>query len=101
MKPITKAALKKRLAAFSTEPSEQKAAACVLLGHSKIVTQCFGYVSCARCGEQIGDTLTQGPMMDTVLVGHNCKTCVANYARLTWHHKFLCPDPFAAEGEAA
>jgi DNA-directed RNA polymerase subunit RPC12/RpoP len=72
---------------------------CALLGHSKIVTGCFGYVYCARCGEQIGDAL--GGCFDAskvVIVGHNCPTCQKNYKKLTWKDKIFCPNPFKQEG---
>ena len=79
---------------------QREAVTCALLGHSKIVTGCFGYVYCARCGEQIGDALggcfygTE----DAVIVGHNCPTCRANYEKLGWEDKILCPDPFEIKG---
>lgn len=69
---------------------------CALVGHSRIVTMCFGYVSCARCEDQIGDKLAS--VFDTthcVVVGHNCETCQKNYAQMTWRDKWLTPDPFA------
>lgn len=71
---------------------------CTLLGHSHITTGCWGYVYCARCGEQIGDALG-GIFYDPleVRVGHNCPTCRANYAKLGWESKVLVPDPFAGE----
>lgn len=72
-----------------------KAIFCVLFGHSDIITMCFGYVSCARCEDQIGDTLAGVyPTNKCVVVGHNCPTCRENYKRLTWRDKFLAPDPF-------
>ena len=71
---------------------------CALIGHPRIITLCFGYVNCARCGEQIGDKL--GGYFDDseyVVVGHNCETCRENYENLTWKDKLYCPDPFAEE----
>ena len=60
--------------------NEQMAAIyCVKHGHANYVTMCFGYVSCGRCGTQIGDKL--GGVFDTrkkLVVGckaHPCKTC--------------------------
>ena len=71
---------------------------CALLGHSHITTGCWGYVYCARCGEQIGDALG-GIFCDPleVRVGHNCPTCRANYAKLGWESKVLAPDPSTGE----
>ena len=68
---------------------------CALFGHSNIITTFFGYVYCARCGDQIGDSLG-GYYENTgaVIIGHNCPKCKANYAKLTWRDKFLAPNPF-------
>jgi len=68
---------------------------CVLFGHSNIVSSCMGYVSCGRCGTQMGDTLA-GSYRNSkaVFVGHNCDICKANYKKLTWKDKLFCPDPF-------
>lgn len=68
---------------------------CALFGHSNIISTFFGYVYCARCGDQIGDSLGgyyENP--NAVIVGHNCDKCKANYAKLTWRDKFLAPNPF-------
>ena len=67
---------------------------CVWFGHSRISTMCLGYVYCARCGEQTGDTLMLSPVPDSVIVGHNCDTCRDNYTRCTWRDKIFAPDPF-------
>lgn len=59
---------------------------------------CFGYVHCARCEEQIGDTL--GGIFDTtnsVIVNHGCKKCKKNYKKLNWKDKFLVEYPFKKE----
>lgn len=68
---------------------------CSLIGHSKIITNCFGYIYCARCEAQIGDSL--GGIFDGsnhVIVGHNCKKCKNNFKGLTWEDKLYCPNPF-------
>jgi hypothetical protein len=68
---------------------------CVLFGHSKIVTYCFGYISCARCGDQIGDTLAGVySLKNDVVVGHKCKECKENYKKLGWKDKLFTPNPF-------
>jgi hypothetical protein len=71
---------------------------CALFGHSNIITTCFGYIYCARCGAQVGDSL--GGYYDnpkSVIVGHKCGTCKANYKRLSWKDKLLAPNPFSDE----
>jgi len=75
-----------------------KAIFCIFFGHSNIIETCFGYVHCARCDAQIGDTLA-GCYSNTkaVIVGHNCKECKENYKKLTWKDKFLAPNPIKAE----
>ena len=68
---------------------------CALIGHSEIVEVCWGYWTCGRCIEQLGDSLG-GAYSNTVavIVGHNCKVCRKNYKALTWKDKLYCPDPF-------
>ena len=98
---MTKAEYTAKIAAM--EPltdEERKNVTCALLGQSHITTGCWGYVYCARCGEQLGDSLG-GCFYDPleVRVGHNCPTCRANYKKLGWKDKVLTPDPFTeAEG---
>ena len=69
---------------------------CALFGHSKIIEFCIGEVSCARCNEVIGDTLTKSyNMKDKVIVGHKCDKCLANYKKLSFFRdKFLTKKPF-------
>lgn len=72
---------------------------CSLIGHSLIQTYCFGYYNCARCGEQLGDTLLSSyPNAEkTVVVGHDCKLCRDNFESLGWEHKIFTPNPFSEE----
>lgn len=78
-----------------------KSVVCALIGHSKIVTTCFGYIYCARCEDQIGDSLGGvSTTVNNVIVGHNCEKCQKNFAACDWRDKFMTPDPFKAE-EAA
>jgi hypothetical protein len=67
---------------------------CIFIGHSNIVSNCWGYVSCGRCGTQVGDTLA-GSYCNSkaVIIGHSCDICKANYKKLTWKDKIFCPDP--------
>ena len=90
-KPMTLAQVK---TALKTVPkAAQPGVVCVLVGHSKIQTACFGYYSCERCGTQVGDSLASVyPAAATVVVlGHDCKTCRANAKKLTWKDTFLMP----------
>ena len=71
---------------------------CEMIGHSKIISMCFGYVHCGRCNQQIGDRLAG--VFDTrkyVVVGHRCKTCKKNYKKLTWRDKLFVPNPLKKE----
>lgn len=98
-KPTPEIATKKdllaRLKIMNVSGEERKKIVCVLIGHSKIATNCFGYKYCSRCGDQIGDSL--GGVFygkDKVVVGHGCPTCRKNYANLTWKDKYLAhPKP--------
>lgn len=80
-----------------TNEEQKKEITCSLIGHSKIQAFCFGYYNCARCGDQVGDSLggCYPGAADTVIVGHKCPTCEANFKKLTWRDKVFCPDPFA------
>lgn len=66
---------------------------CALIGHSAIETYCFGYVNCARCGCQTGDTLGGIPHNIKVMVGHNCENCENEFNKLGWEHKLLVRNP--------
>ena len=96
MNKLTRSEIRDRIVDLNLE--QKKAVICALVGHSRIQTTCFGYFSCARCGEQIGDTLGGSyPGAETaVIVGHDCETCRTNMKMLTWRDKFMAPDPFAA-----
>lgn len=75
----------------------QAAVVCALVGHSRIVTFCFGYIYCGRCDTQIADKLAGAgydQARECVQVGHNCAICRSNYKKLTWKDKFLAPNPF-------
>lgn len=91
---MTKAEVMKRVQGLSDE--QKKAVVCSLVGHSRIVTGCFGYVYCGRCGAQVADSLggVNSDAENQVRVGHNCKVCRKNYAALDWRHKLFAPDPF-------
>ena len=53
---MTRKEYEKKIAALEPLDEERrKSVTCALLGHSHITTGCFGYVYCARCGEQIED----------------------------------------------
>ena len=65
---------------------------CVLFGHSRIVDIWFGRISCARCGEQLVDGLTQAidPYFEEELVyrkcphGPDCTRCADNMKNLKY-----------------
>lgn len=87
----------KRLKAMGKLDAEKRnAIVCAMLGHSRIQSTCFGYYHCGRCDAQVGDSL--GSMYPgaekAVVIGHNCKTCRANFKELGWQHKLYAPDPF-------
>lgn len=91
--------LKSKLSALGDlDEDTKKSVVCSLIGHSNIQTWCFGYVSCARCGDQVGDSL-MGLYRNgkQVIVGHNCEVCQENYAKMTWKDKYMAPDPFKPE----
>ena len=71
----------------------QRAILCAKYGHPRIANFCFGYVTCARCGAHLGDTLAGVfDRSSYVIVGHDCKKCRANTKTLKRHEKFLLPD---------
>lgn len=67
-----------------TTLEQKKRIFCVMNGHSNIVTTSFGYVHCARCGDQLGDSLGGAYSSDdAVIVGHKCEICNKNMKKLT------------------
>lgn len=96
VKALTKADVMNKIRALGKIDAEQRnSIVCSLVGHSRIIKMCFGYVSCGRCDSQIGDTL--GSTFDTtesVIVGHKCKTCRTNFRKLTWRDTLFVADPF-------
>ena len=72
---------------------------CGLIGHSRIQTACFGYYSCGRCGQQLGDTLgsVYSFANETVIIGHKCPKCKENYKKCTWKDKLYVKNPFKKE----
>ena len=93
-KKITKREVQERIKGL--DEATQRNMVCAMVGHSRIVSLGFlGYVYCARCGDQIGDTLAG--IFDTsksVVMHHNCDTCRANYEECDWRDKLMTPDPF-------
>lgn len=96
----TLAEVKRRIKGLPRD--QQRSVVCSLVGHSLIVTACFGYVHCARCDAGVGDQLAGGYANagKSVRIGHNCSTCRKNYKKLDWRHKFLTPNPFTKSKEA-
>lgn len=94
----TEKELMEKLNALSIEDEAQiKKVTCALIGHSRIQNYCFGYYTCARCGEQLGDSLggIHSAAESVVIVGHKCSVCEANYKDLTWKDKVFCSEPLA------
>lgn len=76
-------------------PEIAKSVVCALIGHSRIITTCFGYINCGRCEDQIGDMLAGASDAKTrVIVGHDCPTCRENALLLTWKDTLLTAEPF-------
>jgi len=100
-KELTKKEVMAKIKALGDITKEQRnSIVCSLIGHSGIVTTCFGYVSCARCGEQIGDTLGGCfSLKDCAIVGHNCSACLANYKRMDWRDKLYTQILFVKKQE--
>lgn len=97
MEKITKKELLKKLKLLDLKDKKKRNdIVCSLIGHSRISTTCWGYRYCARCEQQVGDNLgsIDFGVKEAVIVGHNCKTCRANYKKLTWKDKLYCPNPF-------
>lgn len=99
-KGITLGEVKARLKGLDEDT--QKNVVCALVGHSRINTTFFGYYYCARCSEQVGDTLASSyPAAEkAVIVDHNCAKCRENAKTLRWRDTFLSPDPFAKPNPA-
>lgn len=81
-----------------TEEEKKRAHYCVDHGHSKVRTADWGRVCCARCGDILGDGMTQ--LLDNSswvfcepdFLCFGCDTCRANYARLDEHDLALLPE---------
>ena len=74
-------------------PDDKKApVTCALIGHSRFVEGGFGYLHCARCGDQVADTLLSAPDENFVAATCDCKTCRENIKDYTWQDFYLVPD---------
>lgn len=93
---MTKKELIAKIKAMGSITKDQRnMVVCSLIGHSNIIENCFGYISCSRCKQQIGDALAGCYSNENaVIVGHNCKTCKKNFKKLSWKDKLYVPDPF-------
>ena len=80
------------------DPEQEKGIICQLIGHSNIVSTCFGYVHCGRCDDQLGDTLGGVyPLGNKVIIGHDCDVCRSNYKKMGWEDKFRVLNPFSKD----
>lgn len=94
---ITQDEVMKRIEGLDADT--QRSMVCAMVGHSRIITTCFGYVYCARCEAQVGDTLAGAKdLREAVIVGHACPTCHENAKALTWQDTLLTPEPFPEKG---
>ena len=67
---------------------------CVLFGHAKVINVFMGYVSCARCSQQIGDTWGGTyPLEDRVIKGHDCEICHRNWKKLHLRDRIFTGGP--------
>lgn len=74
--------------------SSLRATVCAWWGHSHMATQFFGEQYCARCGQQIGDSLAGMGRTDILFVGdsaHDCPECRERATKMTWRDTFLTP----------
>lgn len=70
-----------------------KAIFCVLFGHSNIVTCFLGYVSCGRCGVQLGDNLGGSYGNSKAAYARcGCEKCHENFAKMGWRDKLWVPE---------
>lgn len=84
-----------KVKALGLSNEQRNSVVCSIIGHSRIISMCFGYVHCARCGEQIGDRLAGVyDTTDSVIVGHDCETCHKNFDALNWEDKLYVKNPF-------
>ena len=91
-----------KLDGLGIETDEQRnAVVCALIGHSVIREGCCGYIYCARCGAQVGDSLGSiyHPPENQVLVGCDCQECWSNYETLDWKDKLFVGYPFKPVGD--
>ncbi len=78
MEITTKKQLEEKIKALGEiSENQKKSIVCSLIGHSDITDVCLGYVHCARCGDQIGDTLASiyPRVKKQVIINHECDTC--------------------------
>lgn len=92
---MKKSELLKKVKSLGISREQEKGVICLIIGHSRIVSMFFGYVSCGRCGEQIGDTLASCyDLTDCVIIGHDCEKCHENFKKMKWQDKLYVEDPF-------
>lgn len=71
---------------------QRRSVICSLIGHSRVIETRLGYIHCARCKAQIGDTLMGSfDGEQAVIVDHDCKTCRKNAKALDWNDLIALP----------
>jgi hypothetical protein len=98
---VTQAQVRLSLAGV-TDVGRKRKVVCALIGHSRVVEYCFGYVTCARCGAQVGDTLAGPSMSGHVFLTHLGRSipecdCYEVLAKLTWKDRMMLPRKITAQ----
>ena len=95
MQEMTLEEVKSRIAGLDKEAQQKMV--CAMVGHSRLLTQCFGYHYCARCDAQVGDSLG-GSFSDPdnkiglAIINCACEKCSSSYANFTWKDLFMVPE---------
>ncbi len=67
---------------------------CALFRHSNIEDVCFGYHYCARCGDEVGDSLAGiYGNSEVVGIGCDCELCRYRYSHMGLVDTFLTKKP--------
>ena len=71
---------------------------CAVVGHPPVLETFFGYQTCARCGEQLGDSLAGVSVATSAaVVGHNCEKCAGIWRSLSPEQRLLTLNPVTGD----
>ena len=86
---MTRSELSAKLKVINPESKQQRnKLVCALIGHSRIRTFFFGYNYCARCEDQLGDSLGGVfKVSDEFIQGHTDKECLDSLKAMDWKDK--------------